>query len=73
VLPKERRIEDVIDGAPRRHVTAEPRYHVVLRRHISRAMSTELQHCKRLYGSDDLYAVSKRQISTREIKAHRLR
>ena len=25
------------------------------------------------YGSTDLYAVSKRQISTREIKAHRLR
>jgi hypothetical protein len=29
--------------------------------------------CAGLYGSSDLYAVSKRQISTREIKAHRLR
>jgi hypothetical protein len=33
----------------------------------------QLQHCKHLYGSDGLYAVSKRQISTREIKAHGLR
>jgi hypothetical protein len=72
-LPTERRIESVIEGKPRRYVIAEPRYDVVLRRNISRAMSAELQHCKRLYGSDGLYAVSKRQMSTREIKAHRLR
>jgi hypothetical protein len=51
----------------------EPRYDVVLRRNISRAMHTDLQQCKHLYGSSDLYATSKRQLSTREIKAHRLR
>jgi hypothetical protein len=73
VLPKERLVENVVDRKPCRHVIAEPRYDVVLRRNISRAMSAELQHCKRLYGSGDLYAVGKRQISTREIKAHRLR
>jgi len=73
VLPKERFVENVVDGKPYRHVISEPRYDIVLRRNISRAMSTELQHCRRLYGSGDLYAVSKRQLSTREIKANRLR
>jgi hypothetical protein len=73
VLPNNRYIEKVIDGGTRRCVVAEPRYDVVLRRHISRAMSDELRQCKRLYGSDGLYAVSKRQISTREIKVHGLR
>ena len=73
VLPNERRIAQVVDGKERRYVIAETRYDVVLRRNISRAMSAELQHCERLYGSDRLYAVSKRQMSTREIKAHQLR
>ena len=73
VLPKERFVENVVDGKPRRHVIAEPRYDVVLRRSISRAMRVDLEQCKHLYGSGDLYAVSKRQLSTREIKAHRLR
>lgn len=72
-LPNERRIENLMDGKLHRYVIAEPRYDVVLRRNISRAMSAEMQQCKRLYGSDGLYAVSKRQMSTREIKAHRLR
>jgi hypothetical protein len=73
VLPNNRYIEEVINGEARRCVVAEPRYDVVLRRHISRAMSDELRECKRLYGSDDLYAVRKRQISRREIKMHGLR
>jgi hypothetical protein len=73
VLPNNRYIEKVVDGGTRRCVVAEPRYDVVLRRHISRAMSDELRQCKHLYGSDDLYAVSKRQISTQEIKGHGLR
>jgi hypothetical protein len=73
VLPNNRYLEKVIDGRARRYIVAEPRYDVVLRRHISRAMSDELRQCKRLYGSDGLYAVSKRQISTREIKVHGLR
>jgi hypothetical protein len=51
----------------------EPRYDVVLRKTVSRAVQADLQQCKYLYGSSDLYAVSKRQISTREIKAHQLR
>ena len=73
VLPKERFVENVTDGNAHRHVIAEPRYDVVLRRNISRAMRADVQQCKHLYGSGDLYAVSKRQLSTREIKAHRLR
>jgi hypothetical protein len=73
VLPQKRYVEKVVDGKPSRHVIAESRYDVVLRRNISRTTSDELRHCERLYGSENLYAVSKRQISTREIKAYRLR
>ncbi len=73
VLPKERLVEDVIDGKPHRRTTAESSYDVVLRRNISRAISADRRQCEHLYGSGDLYAMSKRQISTREIKAHRLR
>jgi hypothetical protein len=73
LLPKERFAENIVDGGPHKRVIAEPRYDVVLRRHISQAVRSDLQQCKHLYGSGDLYAVSKRQLSTREIKAHRLR
>jgi hypothetical protein len=73
VLPKEGFAENIIDSRPHKRVIAEPRFDVVLRRPISRAMRSDLQQCKHLYGADDLYAVSKRQLSTREIKAHRLR
>jgi hypothetical protein len=72
-LPKERLVEGVVDGQPRRRRTVEPRYDAVLRRHISRANSADLDQCQHMYGSADLYAVSKRQISTREIKSYRLR
>jgi hypothetical protein len=73
VLPTERVVEDVIDGKTHRRVLVEPRYDVVLRKPISRAVQADLRRCKELYGSTDLYAVSKRQISTREIKVHQLR
>jgi hypothetical protein len=73
VLPAERVVENVIDGKTHRRVLVEPRYDVVLRKPISRAVQADLRRCKELYGSTDLYAVSKRQISTREIKAHQLR
>jgi hypothetical protein len=35
--------------------------------------TSDRQQCEHLYGSGDLYAVSKRQIPSREIKTHRLR
>jgi hypothetical protein len=73
VLPEERFIEKAVDGKKQKHAIAEPRYDVVLRRHISRVVHADLEQCKHLYGSDKLYAVSKRQMSTQEIKAHRLR
>ncbi len=73
VLPGERVVENVIEGKAHRQVLAEPRYDVVLRKPISRAMQAEMRQCKEIYGSMNLYAVSKRQISTREIKAHGLR
>jgi hypothetical protein len=46
---------------------------VVLRKPVSREASADLRQCERLYGSSDLYAVIKRQLSSREIKAHGLR
>jgi hypothetical protein len=71
-LPKAHPVERVV-GQPRRRMRVEPRYDAVLRRHISQATEADLQLCKHLYGSGDLYAVSKRQISSREIKAYGLR
>jgi len=73
LLPKERLVESVVDGKPHRRTTAESRYDVVLRRNISRAILADRQQCEHLYGSGDLYAVNKRQISIGEIRAHRLR
>lgn len=52
---------------------AEPRHDVVLHRQLSYAKLDDRKKCERLYGSSALYAVSKRQLSRREIKAHRLR
>jgi hypothetical protein len=73
LLPKERLVESVVDGKPHSRTMAESRYDVVLRRNISRANLADRRQCEHQYGSGDLYAVSKRQISTREIKAHHLR
>jgi hypothetical protein len=73
VLPKERLVERVVDGQLHRHMAVESRYDAVLRQTLSRAVRDDLQKCEYLYGSSDLYAVSKRQISSREIKAHCLR
>jgi hypothetical protein len=73
VLPDERLVDRVIDGKLHKQLTAESRYDVVLGKNVSRTMQAESRQREYLYGSSDLYAVSKRQISTREIKAHRLR
>lgn len=73
VLPKERVVETIVDEKRRKHVTAEPRFDAVLRHHTSRVARSDLQERKHLYGSGDLYAVSKRQISKQEIKAYGLR
>jgi hypothetical protein len=73
VLPKERPVDRVIDGKLHRQMTAESRYDVVLRKNVSMAVRAESRQREYLYGSVDLHAVSKRQISTREIKAHGLR
>src|SRR5262249_16827195 len=73
VLPAKESIEKIVDGESRRCVVAEARYDVVLRRRISRGKYDELQLCKHMYGSSDVYAVRKQQISTQEIKRHGLR
>lgn len=71
-LPQTCVVQRIIDGKPRRQVVTETRYDVVLRRNVSRAVDADVRRCNYLYGSGDRYAVSKRQISTREIKAHQL-
>ena len=68
-LPAPRTIESC--GACKKKVVLEERYDVVLRRRISRYQ--ESAERERLYGSCDLYAVSKRQLSKREMKSHGLR
>jgi hypothetical protein len=73
VLPKERIIEEVIDGQKKRRGVTEWRYDVVLRKSVSRAATADIRRCERLYGLGDLYAVSKRQLSSREIKLQELR
>ena len=67
------RVEVEVLPKPHRRMAAESRHDVVLRRTVSRAVEADVQICKHLYGSGELYAVGKRQISTREIKAYRLR
>lgn len=52
-------------------LAGEPRYDAVLRRELSCASSDSVER-KRVYGSRDLYAASKRQLSKRELKAHGL-
>ena len=73
MMPQTRVVQNITDGKPRRQTTAEPRYDAVLRRNVSRVVDGDLRECNHLYGSSDLYAVSKRQLSKREIKAHLLR
>jgi hypothetical protein len=73
VRPKERIVETVVNGKPHRRTTSESSYDVVQRRRISRAISADHRQCEHLYGSGDLYAVSRRQSSEREIRMHRLR
>ena len=73
VLPEEQPVDRVIDGKLHRQMTAESRYDVVLRRTVSRTERTESWRREYLYGSGDVHAVSKRQISTQEIKTHCLR
>jgi hypothetical protein len=60
-LPNARVTEEIVDGKTRRHATTEWRYDLKLRKSISRA-AADLRECKRLDGSDTLYAVSKRQL-----------
>jgi hypothetical protein len=46
---------------------------VVLRRIGSRNLHPASGHCEQVYGSSELFAASKRQLSTREIKEFGLR
>lgn len=68
-LPAPRVVESC--GRCKGKVVLERRYDIVLRRPINRNEDASDRH--RVYGSTDLYAVGKRQLSKRELKAHGLR
>jgi hypothetical protein len=72
-LPAPREIVRIVGGRCRKKTVAEPRYDAVLRRETSRWEVDDSKERKRDYGSNDLYAVSKRQLPKREIKAYGLR
>jgi hypothetical protein len=73
LLPKQTCVQRLVDGHLQKYVMSEPRFDVVLRRIISRTLHPASEHCDEVYGSSELYAASKRQISAREIRAHGLR
>lgn len=70
-LPAGRAIERIVDGQCKKRIVYDGRYDVVLRRQIT--LYTDAQERERLYGSVEVYAVSKRQLSKQEMKAHGLR
>ncbi|WP_331153544.1 hypothetical protein [Steroidobacter sp.] len=72
-LPACREVVDMVQGRRRTKVIAEFRYDAVLRRKTSCSLYEDSQERKRVYGSRDLYAASKRQLSKRELKTHGLR
>lgn len=70
-LPPDRVIEQKVGRECKKRFVAEKRYDIVLRRKVSRFEVDGERG--RLYGSSSLFAVSKRQLSKRELKAHGLR
>ena len=74
-LPPGRTIERRVDGQCQRKLVYERRYDVVFRREISLLSDSHQRERERerIYGSNAVYAASKRQLSKREMKAHGLR
>jgi hypothetical protein len=70
-LPAGRVIERRVGGQCKKRIVYDRRYDIVLRREVMLYM--DAQERERLYGSAAVYAVSKRQLSKREMKAHGLR
>ncbi|MEJ0040250.1 MAG: hypothetical protein WDO68_30195 [Gammaproteobacteria bacterium] len=60
----------IVKGRRVRQLRAESRYDVVLRKLVSRERDDEERMF--LYGADGLFAISKRQLSRREINDHGL-
>lgn len=71
MLPSEAAAFLVVDGQKNRSREPGSRFDAVLKRKVSRL--DDRDDLIELYGSDTLYAVSKRQLSRRELKAHDLR
>jgi hypothetical protein len=65
-------LEDIWYGVGVEALSAESRYDAVLRREVSHSEPADRRQCEHLYGSAALYAVSKQQLSRRELKAHGL-
>ena len=71
-LPSVHHSHHVVDGKRSCYFTAEPRYDIVLRRKVSRANDNDDKDSERLYGKRGLYAVTKHQLSKREIRDYGL-
>jgi hypothetical protein len=70
-LPAVQIAETVVQGRVRRSRVAERRFDVVLK--IRTALDEDGAHRRHLYGSPSVYAVSKRQLSRKELRAYGLR
>ena len=72
-LPEEYVVEKTVDGRKAQRRVADWRFDVLLKRATSRLRYEDRAERMRLYGANDVYAVSKRQMSRREIKGNDLR
>jgi hypothetical protein len=72
-LPDVHHGHQFVDGKRKCYLTAESRYDMVLRRKVSRAVDKDGKDSTWLYGKSGLYAVSKHQLSKREMKDRGLR
>jgi hypothetical protein len=71
-LPGERCVELVKRGKRVRKLVADPCFDVVLKRMTSRLRYEDRDQCAKLYGSQGVYAKSKRQLASKEIRRYGL-
>lgn len=71
-LPEVRVVDLNVNGSCVRKRVADARFDVVLKRKVSALAYDGSDERTKLYGSTALYAASKRQLSRREKKMHRL-
>lgn len=72
IMPAPQEVEYVNEGKLHRRSRVESVFDAVLKRKVNRREYCDLTERRELYGGDYIYAVSKRQLSRREIVAHEL-